>query len=366
MTLDVRVLTRGVRDVDPGAWDALVGDGSPFVEHAYLRACEAASATAAHGVEPRHVTLWDGDRLVAAAPLYLKRDGRGEFIYDFAWEGLARRLRVPYLPKLVSMGPFAPFDVPHLLGGERAALLDAVEGLLGREAHGLHWLFVDETEAPAFEARGYARRSSLHLVWENPGATTFDGWLETLRSKDRVRARRELRRVEEAGWTIERVERDEVRPADLEQLRRWYEDTCARHGTGSDYLKPGTWELLARDWRGRLVLFFARERGARIGGALCVEKGDALYGRYWGSEGERPFLYFALCLHRPIQHALERGLRLVHPGAGVSFHKVARGFRGVARASFHRVADPRLQRVLETHAAAEALEVDRAVRELGG
>lgn len=369
--LAVRVVS-GVEDVPQAAWDRLVGDASPFVEWAYLRACEVDSATPAHGIHPRHVTAWRGDELVGAVPLYLKRDGRGEFIYDFAWYQLSRRLRAPYYPKLVSMGPFAPFDVPHLLVLEadpgraavREALLDAVEAQPG--VAGIHWLFVSDEDARALAARGYARRASLQLAWERGALTTFDAWLASLSSKDRVRTRRELRRVEEAGLELERVEGDAVTPDDVDLMRRYYEATCAAHGTGSDYLKPGTWALLARDWRRRLVLFFAREGGRRVGGSLLVHKGQDLYGRYWGAEGDRPFLYFTLCFYRPIQHALERRLARVHAGAGVTFHKHARGFAPLPVTSMHRVADPGLQSAIAAHAAVEAADVARTIAALRG
>jgi predicted N-acyltransferase len=320
------------------------------------------------------VTVWRGDELVGATPLYLKHDGRGEFIYDFAWSTLARRLRAPYYPKLVSMAPFAPFDAPHLLVAPgdpapddvRAALLEAAEA---QQAAGLHWLFVGPDDARALEARGgYARRTTLSLVWSNPGGRleSFDDWLAALRSKDRVRTRRELRHVEEAGVTLERVEGDQVTPDDVDLMRRYYEATCAAHGTGSDYLKPGTWALLAREWRRRLVLFFAREGGRRVGGALLVQKGPDLYGRSWGADDARPFLYFALCFYRPIAHALERGLSRVHAGAGTTFHKYARGFAPTEVTSFHRVRDAHLQRALEALCAAEAVEARRLLRGLPG
>jgi predicted N-acyltransferase len=369
--LAVRVLS-GVEDVPQAAWDRLVGDASPFVEWAYLRACEVDSATPVHGIHPRHVTAWRGDELVGAVPLYLKRDGRGEFIYDFAWYQLSRRLRAPYYPKLVSMGPFAPFDVPHLLvhpadperAAVREALLDAVEAQPG--AAGIHWLFVSDEDARALAARGYARRASLQLAWERGELTTFDAWLASLTSKDRVRTRRELRRVEEAGLEVERVEGDAVTLDDVDLMRRYYEATCAAHGTGSDYLKPGTWALLARDWRHRLVLFFAREGGRRVGGSLLVHKGLDLYGRYWGAEGDRPFLYFTLCFYRPIQHALERRLARVYAGAGVTFYKHARGFAPLPVTSMHRVADPGLQSAIAAHAAVEAADVARTIAALRG
>lgn len=369
--LTVRVL-RGVDDVPQAAWDRLVGDASPFVEWAYVRACEAASATPAHGIRPCHVTAWRGGELVGAVPLYVKHDGRGEFVYDFAWYQLSRRLRAPYYPKLVSMGPFAPFDVPHLLvppeeaerEAVRGALLDAVDAQEG--AAGVHWLFVSDEDAGALAARGYARRTTLQLVWERGDLSTFDAWLASLSSKDRVRTRRELRRVDQAGLELERVEGEAVTPEDVDLMRRYYEATCAAHGTGSDYLKPGTWDLLARDWRRRLVLFFAREGGRRVAGSLLVQKGLDLYGRYWGAEGDRPFLYFALCFYRPLQHALERGLARVHAGAGATFHKYARGFEPTPVTSMHRVGDARLQAAIAANAALEAEDVARTLRDLRG
>ncbi|MCO5166555.1 MAG: GNAT family N-acetyltransferase [Planctomycetes bacterium] len=371
--MQVRVLT-GVADVPEAAWDRLVGDASPFVEWAYVRACEVDSATPEHGVEPRHVTVWRGGELVGAAPLYLKHDGRGEFIYDFAWAMAARRARLPYHPKLVSMAPFAPFDVPHLLvapgdpdpDAVRAALVQGVEDLAEREgAHGVHWLFTGDAEAQALAGRGYARRRTLSLVWTNPGEATFEGWLGRLRSKARVRTRRELRRLDEAGVAIERVEGDAVTPDDVDLLRRYYEATCEAHGTGSDYLKPGTWDLLGRAWRHRLVLFFARAGGRRVGGSLLVQKGADLYGRYWGADAAQPFLYFALCFYRPIAHALERGLRRVHAGAGTTFHKHARGFDPALITSWHRLRHPALHEAIARAAAAEAEEVERAAHLLG-
>jgi predicted N-acyltransferase len=372
MSLELRVL-RGVDEVPEAEWDALAGEGSPFLEWGYLRAVEAASAIPRHGVVPCHVTAWRGRELVGAVPLYLKRDGRGEFIYDFDWYGLSRRLRAPYYPKLVSMGPFAPFEVPHLLvrdpldpgGGEvRAALLERVEARVGDDAAGLHWLYVGAADAGALVPRGYVRRASLELVWEDRGHGSFDGWLAALRSKERVRTRRELRRVEEAGVTLETVEGEAITPDDLDLARRYYEATCEAHGTGSDYLKPGTWALL-HAWRRRLVLFFAREGGRRVGGALLVTKGTDLYGRYWGAEGDRPFLYFTLCAYRPLQHALARGLRRVFPGAGVSFHKHARGFAPRLVTSLHRVSDDRLQGALAAHAAAEEAALRRLLASAG-
>nr|MBA2321608.1 N-acetyltransferase [Deltaproteobacteria bacterium] len=55
-------------DVPPAAWDGLIGEDSPFLEHEFLlTAEETGGAVRANGWEPRPLTLWEGDRLVGGA-----------------------------------------------------------------------------------------------------------------------------------------------------------------------------------------------------------------------------------------------------------------------------------------------------------
>lgn len=371
--ISVRLL-RGAAEVEPAAWDRLAAaDPSPFLEHGYLAAVEAGSATPEHGVEPLHVTLWDGAELVAAAPLLVKHDGRGEFLYDHGPAQLARRAGAAWYPKAVSMGPFAPFDVGHLLVAPgradapalRERLLDEFEATA--EAAGLagvHHLFVREDEARLLEARGYARRLAFQLCWRRAGHADFEAWLGSLRSKERVRTRRELRRVDEAGVRVHVLAGDAIGPADLDAMFDFYEDTCARHGTGSDYLKRPTWERLLAGWRHRLVLVLAVEGGRRVGGSLLIRKGADLYGRYWGAAGDRPFLYFTLAFYRPIAWALEQGIERLHAGAGTTFHKYARGFDPLPAWSLHRPFDPRAARAVAAFCEAERVQVEASMRAL--
>ncbi len=326
-----------------------------------------------HGVLPRHVTLWDGGELVAAAPLFLKGDGRGEFLYDSALAVLAGRAGVRWYPKAVSMGPYAPFDVPHLLVAPGRAdrevladrLVDELEAVArGLSLAGVQHLFVEPAEAARLVARGYAERAGYQLAWRRDGCETFEAWLAGLRSKERVRTKRELRRVEEAGLTIEVRAGDEVERAGLDAMFGFYEDTCARHGTGSDYLKRGTWDRLLSGWRHRLVLILAREGARPVGGALLVHKGHDLYGRYWGAEGERRFLYFTLAFYRPIAWAIERGVERFHAGAGVTDHKLLRGFRPVPARSLHKAFDLALHSRLAAWVEAERVQVERELAQL--
>src|SRR5690606_27086807 len=73
LTLELRVIER-VNEVSAADWDALVReDASPFVEHAWLDCLEEAGCVGGRtGWLPRHLVLYEGSRLVAAAPAYLK------------------------------------------------------------------------------------------------------------------------------------------------------------------------------------------------------------------------------------------------------------------------------------------------------
>jgi len=65
--------------------------------------------------------------------------------------------------------------------------------------------------------------------------------------------------------------------------------------------------------------------GRRIAMALFYNKAEKLYGRYWGSLREVPFLHFATCYYYPIAYAIENDLRMIDPGFGGE-HKTLRGF----------------------------------------
>ena len=61
--------------VEAAEWDALLAlepDPSPFLQHAYLLAMhESGCARHDAGWQPQFLTLWRGDTLQAACPMYL-------------------------------------------------------------------------------------------------------------------------------------------------------------------------------------------------------------------------------------------------------------------------------------------------------
>src|SRR5690606_20380343 len=88
------------------------------------------------GWRPRHLTLWDGPRLVAAAPGYLKANSHGEFVFDHAWAHAYARHGLDYYPKWLFAVPYSPVTGPRLLARDdeaRRALLAAIASRLGAD-----------------------------------------------------------------------------------------------------------------------------------------------------------------------------------------------------------------------------------------
>lgn len=344
-------------EVNAEAWDALVGDGSPFLEHAFLVGLERTGcATPETGWTPRPILVRDDDgRLVAGAPGWVKTHSMGEFVYDHGWADAARRARIPYYPKLVVGVPFTPVTGSRLLirpdadpAQWRPGLQAALEG-----CHGLHVLFDVEDEATWLEERGAFTRLQYQFHWHNEGYGTFDDWLGRFRSKDRNKIRRERR---EAGRL--RIEaRAGASAPELDALHAFYVNTCRQFGPwGRVYLTRDFYRYLGEVWNHRLQVVLARDGDAIVAGALNAWKGDRLYGRYWGCAEERPFLHFEVCYYQAVEWCVAHGLAVFEPGHGGG-HKYKRGFEPTLTRSNHWFPDRRLHEGLKRYVAEETAHV---------
>ena len=98
--LRTRVLD-SLAEVSPAQWDALAGD-HPLLRHAFLHALhDTGCAADASGWSPSYLTLWEGDTLAAAMPMYSKDHSYGEYVFDWAWADAYERHGMRYYPKLL-------------------------------------------------------------------------------------------------------------------------------------------------------------------------------------------------------------------------------------------------------------------------
>jgi predicted N-acyltransferase len=363
----VRVLG-GIRDVAAPAWDALVGDGSPFLEWEWLACLEDAGTVRPEtGWLPQHLTLWEGERLLGACPLYVKSHSMGEFVFDQGWAAAAERVGIAYYPKLLVGVPFTPVTGRRFLArrGDEGRVARTLGAMLERvatdqELSSVHVNFCLPPEAAVLEERGWLRRTAWQYHWLNAGYATFDDYLAALRSKRRNQTRRERRALAEQGVTITGWVGGEIPERLLGGLHRFYRATIDDNPWGRPYLNEEFFRLAATRLRSRLCLIVAERAGEPIAATINVQKGDALYGRYWGALTSLRHLHFNVCYYAAIEHCITHGLARFEPGAGGEF-KHLRGFEATETRSLHFVVDPRFRAAVEDFLGRERAAVRQEI-----
>jgi predicted N-acyltransferase len=367
-------LLDGVAEVSREAWNALVGDASPFLEWEWLASLEEAGCVGrASGWDPKPLVVREGDELVAACPVYLKSHSEGEFVFDWGWADAAERAGIRYYPKLLVGVPFSPVTGARFLTGnaapaERKALIELMAGALHQvcddnDLSGVHVNFCLEEETRALSAAPYQVRIGLQYHWTNAGYDSFDDYLAHLRSKRRNQVKRERRRVLEQGVETTLVAGDDITADLIEPMYRCYEKTVQDHFYGRQYLNRRLFDLLYERFRERLCFAVARDGDEVVGGCTNVFKGDALYGRYWGGLRHVPNLHFEACYYAAIEFCIARGIQRFEPGAGGDY-KFLRGFDARPTYSLHYLSDPRLAQAVGRFLASERTDANHTIEHL--
>ncbi len=364
MALELRT-HESIGEIAESDWTAVAGPGAPpFVAWRFLDVLEKTGCVRpARGWLPCHLSLRDGETLVAVAPAYIKGNSEGEFVFDQGWARFAiERLALDYYPKLIVAVPFTPANGPRLMvrpGADRERVLHAFAGGLPEVVAKLgvssaHVLFPREDEAVALAKAGLVERHGLQYHWRNPGYASFDEFLARFDSKHRNQIKRERRGVRDDGLLVETLGPGELGTESVDLLYELYLSTVNKYFWGRQYLNRAFFEEACARLPELLHVVVARDRSSRraIAGAFNLIGGGALYGRYWGAREERRYLHFEVCFYHGIEECIRHGLSLFEPGAGGE-HKVARGFEPTLTRSVHYLADERLHRAVVDFAARE-------------
>lgn len=348
------------------AWDALAG-GNPIVSHAYLHALQLSGCAApAQGWTPRHLTLWQGEALVGAMPLYRKMNSVGEHVFDFAWAEAYRRHGLAYYPKLVCAVPYTPVAGPRLLAADettRAALLAAALGMAREEAvSSLHCLFLNEADVRAAEGQGMMIRQDVQFHWQNPGYRDFEDFLASLSRDKRKRIRQDRRHVADADVTVRCVPGAEATPAQWTFFAACYQHMRETHHS-PPALNEDFFQRIGRAQPEHTLLVIAERAGRPIASALCIVADGVMYGRSWGAFEFHSGLHFEACYYSPIEYCIAHGIRTFEGGAGGE-HKLARGFLPSVTRSAHWLAHPAFARAVEDFLQREGAAVAGYVDEL--
>ncbi len=360
-----------IDEIAAGDWDALAADDNPFTRHAFLAGLERTGCIrAAFGWRAQHLTLHDDDALLGAAPLYIKANSHGEYVFDWAWADAWERAGGDYYPKFLCAVPYSPVTGPRLLVGNgpdtgvrRRTLATALHELTDRAGlSSLHVDFLRDEDIAAFDD-AWLERSDWQFQWRNPGGwRDFRDYLDALTHKRRNAIRRERQQVADPGVACAFHDGGSLDDDAWRSMHHLYTHTFDEKGN-TPTLTLEFFRHLGSAFPDRSHVAFARRGREIIAGALFLSSRDTLYGRYWGAFEQVPGLHFELCYYQGIDHCLRTGLHRFEPGAQ-GLHKLARGFLPARTHSRHYIADAGFRAAIRAALKREAALLEERGREL--
>jgi uncharacterized protein len=355
-----------IAQIDAQSWNALAGTSQPFLRHEFLLAMEESGcAVARTGWAAKHLIIDDAQGKPAAAmPLYRKAHSRGEFVFDFSWASAYAQHDLKYYPKLLTAVPFTPVQGPRVLVGAAAdhstliksATRAAMDYARHEQLSSWHVLFPSEDVAASLDRSGLILRRDCQFHWFNQDYASFDAFLGTFTAEKRKKAKRERRRVAEAGIEFDTLHGGDMTAALWDTVYGFYADTFHRHGH-EPYLNLNFFKRVAAAMPEQVMLKIARIGKEPIAVAIFFVGQDALFGRYWGAGGNYHSLHFEACYYQGIEYCIEKKLKSFEPGTQGE-HKVPRGFVPTLTQSAHYIVDARFAAAIRDFAQREARGVD--------
>jgi len=360
-----------IAGISPEVWNRLAGDAYPFLRHEFLLAAEQTGCVSEDaGWAPRHLVLEHDSRVLGAMPLYQKEHSWGEFVFDWAWARAYEQAGLRYYPKLVSAVPFTPAPSRRLLladPGDADTARKLIEGAIAlaerTACSSLHVLFPTADELPLFREAGLRLRKDCQFHWHNRNYADFEQFLETFTAPKRKKARRDRRRVSEAGIRFRRLKGAEIDARTWEQVYRLISLTFMRRGS-LPYYNLDFFRRIGEALPDNVLVILADLGDDPIAAAVFFESPAALYGRYWGSDGHHNALHFETCYYQGIDYCIEKGLQLFEPGTQGE-HKISRGFAPQSTWSAHWLAHPQFLSAVENYLEEEGRHVDRYIESVG-
>lgn len=363
-------LLSSLNEMDGPVWDELlssVPNGNPFLSYAFLHALhESGSASADSGWQPQFITIWEGRRLQAAMPLYLKEHSYGEYVFDWAWADAYHRHGLEYYPKLLSSIPFTPVSGARLLARDHAsrqALISALmqlQGDLGLSS--IHILYPPKLDAVALQQSGFMVRHGVQFHWVNREYHNFEDFLASLEAKKRKNIRAERRKVKEAGINFRQLKGSDAKEEDWVFFKRCYDRTYAEHRS-TPYLNLDFFLRIAAAMPDQILLVLAEREGRRIATSLFFHDEKSLYGRYWGALEHHSCLHFESAYYQGIEFCINNRIANFEGGAQGE-HKLARGFEPQPTLSAHWLAHPDFAEAVERFLERESAGIASYINEL--
>ncbi len=344
-----------IEEINKEDWDAVLGSKYPFLKYEFLKALEETNCVSPEqGWTPLHLIASEIEKIIAIMPLYIKTDSQGEFIFDWSWADAYYRNGLNYYPKLVSSIPFTPASGPRILIADETRSSEIIEEIsralkqISEESDfsSVHILLADKDEIKDFSQEDFSLRTSYSFHWFNNNYLSFENFLQDMTSRQRKNIKKERKKINDQGITLERIRGSAITVEMLETFYQFYQVTYLKRGMRG-YLNFEFFNKIVASIPEAIMLVLAKNNsGEYVAGALNFFDDEKLYGRYWGCLKEYDSLHFETCYYQGIEFCIEEKLKSFDPGVQGE-HKIKRGFCPIETFSLHWIRDRRFKEAID-------------------
>ena len=363
-------LASSLRNIDKNQWNKLNICNHPFTSYEFLNALETSNSVSTKtGWTPKHILVKNAaNNLIGALPNYLKMHSYGEYIFDHSWANAFENAGGQYYPKLLSAIPFTPATGPRILLSPQKNNNDEIFKLIigtyeqlvkNNNLSSAHMNFITKQLSDTLDKRNWIKREGLQFHWYNKKYQSFDDFLDELKSTKRKAIKKERKKINEYGLTIERLTGDALNVKIWDSFYEFYLSTIDKKWGGA-YLTKDFFYSINRSMKKKILLVIAKKNNDIIAGALNFVGENTLYGRNWGSKLDIPFLHFELCYYQAIEYAIENKIQIVEAGAQ-GHHKIQRGYIATSTYSAHYIQNDSFDKAVRGFVEMEANEINKQI-----
>lgn len=363
-------LASSLRNIDKNQWNKLNICNHPFTSYEFLNALETSNSVSTKtGWTPKHILVKNAaNNLIGASPNYLKMHSYGEYIFDHSWANAFENAGGQYYPKLLSAIPFTPATGPRILLSPQKNNNDEIFKLIigtyeqlvkNNNLSSAHMNFITKQLSDTLNKRNWIKREGLQFHWYNKKYQSFDDFLDELKSTKRKAIKKERKKINEYGLTIERLTGDALNVKIWDSFYEFYLSTIDKKWGGA-YLTKDFFYSINRSMKNKILLVIAKKNNDIIAGALNFVGENTLYGRNWGSKLDIPFLHFELCYYQAIEYAIENKIQIVEAGAQ-GHHKIQRGYIATSTYSAHYIQNDSFDKAVRGFVEMEANEINKQI-----
>lgn len=330
-----------IKDINKAQWIKLTEASNSFHHYDwFVNLEESLCTTEKTGWIPRYFIVQENSSIIAAIVSYIKTHSYAEFIFDWQWAQNYYQAGINYYPKLVLASAFSPVTNNRILSlneTPKSILKSLLEFVISyakeHNMSSIHSLFCPKEELNLYENLGFKTRLSYQFHFKNQNYTTFNDYLNNLKSQKRKTISKEQKYLADNNIKTHFYTGNKITQKELEFVWKCYKNTTLQKGSTA-YLNKEFFLNLSDSLKKQILIIIASQNNTYCASTFNLFKNNYLYGRYWGNTLPIKFLHFECSLYQLIKWGIQHNIKKIEAGAQGE-HKFLRGFNPELTYSAH-------------------------------